>query len=66
MSSLVEGKATDLASKSAPEFVEYAKNFLVRIYPAGRRTNSSNYNPVKMWNVGCQIGKVLTNLNILF
>lgn len=29
---------------------------LSRIYPGGFRTDSSNYNPVPMWNVGCQIG----------
>lgn len=27
-----------------------------RIYPAGSRTDSSNYNPVPLWNAGCQIG----------
>uniref|UniRef100_A0A672P6Y6 Phosphoinositide phospholipase C n=1 Tax=Sinocyclocheilus grahami TaxID=75366 RepID=A0A672P6Y6_SINGR len=26
-----------------------------RIYPAGSRTDSSNYNPVPLWNAGCQI-----------
>lgn len=31
---------------------------LSRIYPGGFRTDSSNYNPVPMWNVGCQIGTV--------
>lgn len=29
---------------------------LSRIYPAGWRTDSSNYSPVEMWNGGCQIG----------
>uniref|UniRef100_A0A8C4NXE7 Phosphoinositide phospholipase C n=1 Tax=Dicentrarchus labrax TaxID=13489 RepID=A0A8C4NXE7_DICLA len=28
---------------------------LLRIYPAGIRTDSSNYNPVPLWNAGCQI-----------
>uniref|UniRef100_A0A671NBF2 Phosphoinositide phospholipase C n=1 Tax=Sinocyclocheilus anshuiensis TaxID=1608454 RepID=A0A671NBF2_9TELE len=28
---------------------------LSRIYPAGLRTDSSNYNPVPLWNAGCQI-----------
>uniref|UniRef100_A0A6Q2XVU5 Phosphoinositide phospholipase C n=1 Tax=Esox lucius TaxID=8010 RepID=A0A6Q2XVU5_ESOLU len=32
-----------------------AANLLSRIYPAGSRTDSSNYNPVPMWNTGCQI-----------
>lgn len=31
---------------------------LSRIYPGGFRTDSSNYNPVPMWNVGCQIGTI--------
>uniref|UniRef100_A0AAX7SKH3 Phosphoinositide phospholipase C n=1 Tax=Astatotilapia calliptera TaxID=8154 RepID=A0AAX7SKH3_ASTCA len=26
-----------------------------RIYPAGSRTDSSNYNPLPLWNAGCQI-----------
>lgn len=31
-------------------------NKLNRVYPAGSRTDSSNYNPVPLWNAGCQIG----------
>ena len=42
-------------SKS-PFFTEYNKRQLSRIYPAGRRVDSSNYNPVPLWNMGCQIG----------
>uniref|UniRef100_A0A8C4I963 Phosphoinositide phospholipase C n=1 Tax=Dicentrarchus labrax TaxID=13489 RepID=A0A8C4I963_DICLA len=41
MSSFKEGKALELAED--------------RIYPAGIRTDSSNYNPVPLWNAGCQI-----------
>ena len=26
-----------------------------RVYPKGQRIDSSNYNPVPMWNVGCQM-----------
>lgn len=37
-------------------FMHHNMNKLSRIYPAGSRTDSSNYNPVPMWNVGCQIG----------
>ncbi|KAH0627635.1 hypothetical protein JD844_003649 [Phrynosoma platyrhinos] len=36
-------------------FVRHNVRHLSRIYPAGWRTDSSNYNPVDMWNVGCQI-----------
>lgn len=37
---------------------------LSRIYPAGSRTDSSNYSPVPMWNVGCQIGKECTKCSL--
>uniref|UniRef100_A0AAX7SUG4 Phosphoinositide phospholipase C n=1 Tax=Astatotilapia calliptera TaxID=8154 RepID=A0AAX7SUG4_ASTCA len=45
MSSFKESKAFNLAETSGKR----------TIYPAGSRTDSSNYNPVPMWNVGCQI-----------
>lgn len=41
---------------SGNSFVRHNVNHLSRIYPAGRRTDSSNYSPVEMWNGGCQIG----------
>ena len=28
---------------------------LSRVYPGGQRIDSSNYNPVPFWNVGCQM-----------
>ncbi|XP_071792380.1 1-phosphatidylinositol 4,5-bisphosphate phosphodiesterase delta-4-like isoform X1 [Asterias amurensis] len=55
MVSLGESKAFDLAKGSGQEMAEHNTRFLTRIYPAGRRTNSSNYNPMKMWTVGSQI-----------
>ncbi|XP_072180700.1 1-phosphatidylinositol 4,5-bisphosphate phosphodiesterase delta-4-like [Diadema setosum] len=55
MSSFAEGKAFDLAENKPQEYVEHNKIFVSRIYPGGLRTNSSNYNPVGMWNVGAQI-----------
>ena len=33
----------------------YNTRQLIRIYPAGTRVNSSNYNPVPMWKYGCQL-----------
>lgn len=36
-------------------FVDYNKRQLARIYPAGTRVDSSNYNPVPGWMAGCQI-----------
>lgn len=38
------------------EFVRHNSWQLTRIYPSGMRTDSSNYSPQEMWNVGCQIG----------
>lgn len=39
-------------------YIHHNMDKLSRIYPGGFRTDSSNYNPVPMWNVGCQIGTV--------
>ncbi|KAM4534396.1 1-phosphatidylinositol 4,5-bisphosphate phosphodiesterase delta-1a isoform 2-T2 [Odontesthes bonariensis] len=55
MSSFKEGKALNLAETSATAYIHHNMDKLSRIYPAGSRTDSSNYNPVPMWNVGCQI-----------
>ncbi|XP_056138285.1 1-phosphatidylinositol 4,5-bisphosphate phosphodiesterase zeta-1-like [Lampris incognitus] len=53
--SIGENKARKLARTSGPEFVEHNQKFLTRIYPAGSRTSSSNYNPQEFWNVGSQL-----------
>ncbi|XP_019960064.2 1-phosphatidylinositol 4,5-bisphosphate phosphodiesterase delta-1 isoform X1 [Paralichthys olivaceus] len=55
MSSFKEGKAVKLAEDSANAYIRHNVDKLSRIYPAGSRTNSSNYNPVPLWNAGCQI-----------
>ncbi|XP_024910522.1 1-phosphatidylinositol 4,5-bisphosphate phosphodiesterase delta-1a isoform X2 [Cynoglossus semilaevis] len=55
MSSFKESKAFNLAESSATAYMHHNMDKLSRIYPAGSRTDSSNYNPVPMWNVGCQI-----------
>ncbi|XP_036939376.1 1-phosphatidylinositol 4,5-bisphosphate phosphodiesterase delta-1b isoform X2 [Acanthopagrus latus] len=55
MSSFKEGKAMKLAEESANAYVRHNVEKLSRIYPAGTRTDSSNYNPVPLWNAGCQI-----------
>uniref|UniRef100_H2V313 Phosphoinositide phospholipase C n=1 Tax=Takifugu rubripes TaxID=31033 RepID=H2V313_TAKRU len=51
--SLVETKARKLLK--SPDFIRHNQRFLSRIYPAGSRTASSNYNPQEFWNVGCQL-----------
>lgn len=56
MSSFGENSAKKLAGGNAAKYVEYNKRQISRIYPAGTRVDSSNYDPVPMWNAGCQIG----------
>ncbi|KAK2842454.1 hypothetical protein Q5P01_012654 [Channa striata] len=53
--SMAEKKARKLVKASAADFVQHNQNFLSRIYPAGSRTSSSNYNPQEFWNVGSQL-----------
>ncbi|XP_028287424.1 1-phosphatidylinositol 4,5-bisphosphate phosphodiesterase zeta-1-like [Parambassis ranga] len=53
--SMAEKKARKLAKASGPDFVQHNQRFLSRIYPAGSRTSSSNYNPQEFWNVGSQL-----------
>ncbi|NXE14834.1 PLCD4 phosphodiesterase, partial [Lophotis ruficrista] len=55
ISSLAEAKARKLIRDAGNEFVRHNAWQLTRIYPSGMRTDSSNYNPQEMWNVGCQI-----------
>uniref|UniRef100_A0A672SZD4 Phosphoinositide phospholipase C n=1 Tax=Sinocyclocheilus grahami TaxID=75366 RepID=A0A672SZD4_SINGR len=55
MASFKEGKAAKLAEESANDYIRHNIDKLSRIYPAGLRTDSSNYNPVPLWNAGCQI-----------
>ncbi|XP_054846850.1 1-phosphatidylinositol 4,5-bisphosphate phosphodiesterase delta-1 isoform X2 [Eublepharis macularius] len=55
MASFSESKALKLAQESGTSFIHHNLKQLSRIYPAGWRTDSSNYNPIDMWNVGCQI-----------
>ncbi|KAJ8337237.1 hypothetical protein SKAU_G00384570 [Synaphobranchus kaupii] len=55
MSSFKEGKAVKLAEESANAYIQHNVSKLSRIYPGGSRTDSSNYNPVPLWNSGCQI-----------
>ncbi|KAI4888029.1 hypothetical protein NFI96_034696 [Prochilodus magdalenae] len=55
MASFKESKAKHFADNAASAFVHHNMDKLSRVYPAGSRTDSSNYNPVPMWNAGCQI-----------
>ncbi|XP_066996511.2 1-phosphatidylinositol 4,5-bisphosphate phosphodiesterase delta-4 isoform X2 [Anabrus simplex] len=55
MSSFSEAKAEKFIETKGAEFARYNMKHLSRIYPAGRRTGSSNFKPTQFWNVGCQL-----------
>ncbi|XP_036412447.1 1-phosphatidylinositol 4,5-bisphosphate phosphodiesterase delta-1b isoform X3 [Colossoma macropomum] len=55
MCSFKEGDALKFAEKSANEYIHHNLDKLSRIYPSAYRTDSSNYDPVPLWNAGCQI-----------
>ncbi|KAG1703694.1 1-phosphatidylinositol 4,5-bisphosphate phosphodiesterase delta-4 [Nymphon striatum] len=55
ISSYSETKAINMCKKQYETFIIHNNKFLSRIYPSGVRTDSSNYDPIPMWNAGCQI-----------
>ncbi|KAI9017519.1 PLC-like phosphodiesterase [Gaertneriomyces semiglobifer] len=55
MCSLSEGKSMSLVQKERNEYIRHTRMFLTRIYPAGIRVNSSNYDPMPHWQVGAQM-----------
>ncbi|XP_015420348.1 PREDICTED: 1-phosphatidylinositol 4,5-bisphosphate phosphodiesterase delta-1 [Myotis davidii] len=55
MASFSENRTLRLLQESGNNLVRHNVTHLSRIYPAGWRTDSSNYSPVEMWNGGCQI-----------
>lgn len=62
LSSLAEMRAKQLIDQSPADFAEHTRHQLVRIYPKGLRTASSNYDPLPYWRAGSQIG-ALQNRN---
>jgi phosphatidylinositol phospholipase C delta len=38
-------------------WIKYNQTHISRTFPSGRRTDSSNYNPILAWSTGCQMGK---------
>jgi Phosphatidylinositol-specific phospholipase C, Y domain len=37
-------------------WIQYNQRQLTRVYPGGSRIDSSNLDPVTMWNTGSQLG----------
>jgi len=56
-SSLSEQKMRKLAvpGQAVAALSRYATQHLIRVYPAGLRLTSSNYDPLAAWNAGCQM-----------
>jgi phosphatidylinositol phospholipase C delta len=38
--------------KNPQELCEYTRKHLIRVYPAGKRIDSSNYDPIPAFQVG--------------
>ncbi|KAJ8922161.1 hypothetical protein NQ315_004096 [Exocentrus adspersus] len=56
MSSFPEHKAEKIICQQEREFfLKYHQVQFSRVYPKGQRFDSSNYNPINMWNCGSQM-----------
>ena len=57
MSSFVETRIEKIVKNKfqAGTFINYSIRQMSRVYPKGQRMDSSNYDPLPMWNAGCQM-----------
>ncbi|XP_022645364.1 1-phosphatidylinositol 4,5-bisphosphate phosphodiesterase delta-1-like isoform X2 [Varroa destructor] len=57
MASFSETKYFKILSneEGVQDLMRYTQKFLARIYPKSSRTSSTNYDPIPIFNVGCQI-----------
>ncbi|VBB27369.1 unnamed protein product [Acanthocheilonema viteae] len=53
--SMNESRAYELVKEDPIEFVNHNKRQITRVYPKGKRVDSSNFWPIKFWNCGCQM-----------
>ncbi|XP_053161578.1 1-phosphatidylinositol 4,5-bisphosphate phosphodiesterase eta-1-like isoform X2 [Hemicordylus capensis] len=53
--SFSETRAHQVVQQKAEQFMLYNQKQLTRIYPSAYRIDSSNFNPLAYWNVGCQL-----------
>nr|CEL70819.1 TPA: Phospholipid phospholipase C beta isoform,related [Neospora caninum Liverpool] len=61
--SMPESRLLKLVKQSPLEFARFNQKYLTRVYPAGTRLSSSNFNPVIPWLFGAQV--VALNLQSL-
>lgn len=55
VASLNEHTAKKLSRKEAPQLIQYNTNNLLRVYPSGKRFDSSNFDPLIYWASGVQM-----------
>ncbi|KAG8188386.1 hypothetical protein JTE90_019290 [Oedothorax gibbosus] len=55
VSSFSEGMASKLAHLSAEDMINHNKRNLTHVFPNSNRVDSSNYNPLDYWCLGCQL-----------
>ena len=55
IASLDENKIIDIckSEKKGKTFIDYLKKYFVRVYPKGTRIDSSNYDPMPSFALGC-------------
>ncbi|NXS66370.1 PLCH1 phosphodiesterase, partial [Pandion haliaetus] len=53
--SFSETRAHQTVQQKAEQFMLYNQKQLTRVYPSAYRIDSSNFNPLPYWNVGCQL-----------
>ena len=62
--SLPESRAKTLCRKQPQRMLEHTEAQLVRVYPAGMRIDSSNFNPIPFWSCGIQMAVGFLKLQI--
>ena len=78
MSSFVEMKILKFVVKQAEKAIAYNQRKMSRVFPKGTRgykfyweksekflVNSSNYDPMPAWTIGCQLGNHGNNRNFI-
>lgn len=55
ISSLSEEKIKNFLKNNPRELVDFCKKYWIRVFPAGTRVDSSNYDPTRAWVAGAQM-----------
>jgi hypothetical protein len=55
VSSVTENKFEKLCKEEEDQLQDFLRHYFLRIYPSGKRIDSSNYDPIKCFNFGVQM-----------